>query len=63
MDKTENLNKCVENSKLWSIINKLKKAHPNKQFNMTPEQRFNLCNYINGKPFNAKLLREFIKNA
>lgn len=63
MNKTENLNKCVENSKLWSIINKLKKAHPNKEFNMTPEQRFNLCNFISGKPFDAKILREFIKNA
>ena len=63
MNKTANSNDCTQNSKLWNIINKLKKAHPNKQFNMTPQQRFNLCNYINGKPFDAKLLREFIKNA
>ena len=63
MNKTENLNICVQNSKLWTIINKLKKAHPTKQFNMTSEQRYNLCNYINGKPFDAKLLRNFIKNS
>ena len=63
MNNIANSNDCVQNTKLWNIINKLKKAHPNKSFNMTPLQRFNLCNYISGKPFDAKLLREFIKNA
>lgn len=56
-----NTNICTQNSKLWHLIYKLQKRNPNKKIILTPEQRLSLCNYMNGKPYNRKILKEFIK--
>lgn len=56
---TYNNNSCVDNSKLWHLINQLEKVRKEKIV-LTSEQRFQLCNYINGKPYNRKILAPFI---
>lgn len=56
---TYNNNSCVDNSKLWHLINKLEKVRKEKIV-LTSEQRFQLCNYVNGKPYNRKILAPFI---
>jgi len=48
------------NAKLWTFINKLKKTNPNKNIVLTPQQIFSICNYMNGKPYDRKILKEFI---
>ena len=53
------MNNCTNNTKLWSFIYKLNKIN-NKKNILTSEERFELCNYINGKPFNKKILNKFI---
>ena len=53
------MNKCTENSKLWHIIYKIEKIKKIK-LNLTPKQRYNLCNFVNGKPFNKKYLQFLI---
>ena len=50
---------CIQNSKLWLTIYKLEKTRKQKIV-LTPIQRYELCNYINGKPYNRKILKEFI---
>jgi hypothetical protein len=52
-------NNCI-NSKLWTFIYKLKKTNPHKKIVLTPEQIFAICNYMNGKPYDRKILQEFI---
>jgi hypothetical protein len=52
-------NPCIQNSKLWLTIYKLEKTRKQKIV-LTPIQRYELCNYINGKPYNRKILKEFI---
>lgn len=54
-----NNNSCVNNSKLWHLINKLEKVRKEKIV-LTSEQRFQLCNYVNGKPYSRKILAPFI---
>lgn len=51
---------CTDNSKLWNFINKLQIYNKNKKLTLTSEQRFSLCNYMNGKPYNRKILKQFI---
>lgn len=53
-------NFCTDNSKLWKFIYKLQKLNPNKKIVLSSEQRFAICNYMNGLPFNKKILKEFI---
>ena len=48
------------NSQLWTFINKLKKTNPHKKIVLTPHQIFAICNYMNGKPYDRKILKEFI---
>ena len=50
---------CIKNSKLWLTIYKLEKTRKQKIV-LTPQQRFQLCNYINGKPYDRKVLKKFI---
>jgi hypothetical protein len=52
-------NRCTEDFKLWRLINNLEKIRKTKII-LTPEQRFSLCNYINGKPYNRNILKKFI---
>jgi hypothetical protein len=52
--------KVTINSKLWNFIYKLKKLNPDKNIVLTPEQIFSLCNYMNGKPYNREILKEFL---
>ena len=52
-------NGCVDNSKLWMLIYKMQKIRGQKLV-LTPEQRFELCNYVNGKPYNKVVLQPFI---
>lgn len=54
-----NNNNCVNNSKLWHLIYKLEKIRKEKIV-LTSEQRFQLCNYVNGKPYSRKILAPFI---
>jgi len=56
----ENSNFCTDNAKLWKFIYKLKKLNPKKDIILTSEQRFAICNYMNGKPYNREILKEFI---
>jgi len=51
---------CIQNGQLWQLIYKLQKTNGNKKIILTPEQRFALCNYMNGKPYNHKVLEPFI---
>lgn len=60
MNTNVNENACMNNSNLWKFIYKLKKLNPKKDIILTSEQRFALCNYMNGKPYNKKILKEFI---
>ena len=54
------MNACTNSSQLWTLIYKLEKLNPGKKIILTSEQRFSLCNYMNGKPYNRKILKEFI---
>ena len=51
---------CTDNAKLWNFIYKLQKYNNNKNLKLTSEQRFALCNYMNGKPYNKEVLKNFI---
>lgn len=51
---------CTQNSNFWKLIYRLKKTNPGKKIILTSRQRFALCNYMNGKPFNREILKEFI---
>ena len=55
-----NQNACIDNSKLWQFIYKLQRTNHNKNLKLTSEQRFSICNYMNGKPYNRKVLKQFI---
>lgn len=55
-----NLNNCTQNSKLWILIYKLQKTNGNKKIILTPDERYNLCNYMNGKPYDRKVLKKWI---
>lgn len=52
---------CTNNSKLWHLIYKLQVTNGNQKIIVTPQERFNLCNYMNGLPYNKKILKRFIK--
>lgn len=54
-----NKNNCENSSKLWHLIYKLQKVRKEKIV-LTSEQRFQLCNYVNGKPYDRKILAPFI---
>lgn len=57
----QGLNDCLDNTKLWHIINQLNKIYK-KKIVLTPQQRFNLCRYCNKKvPFNQNVLNNLIK--
>jgi hypothetical protein len=56
----KNSNFCTDNSKLWTFIYKLQKTNPNKKIVLTSQQRFAICNYMNGLPYNRQILKEFI---
>ena len=51
---------CTNNSKLWNLIYKLQVTNGNKKIILTSQERFNLCNYMNGKPYNKKVIHKFI---
>ena len=51
---------CADNSKLWNLIYKLQIYNKNKNLKLTSEQRFALCNYMNGLPYNKKVLQKFL---
>ena len=51
---------CTQNGQLWQLIYNLQKTNPNKKIILTSQQRFALCNYMNGKPYNHKVLKPFI---
>ena len=55
-----NQNSCIDNSKLWYFIYKLQRTNNNKNLKLTSTQRFSICNYMNGKPYNRKVLKQFI---
>ena len=52
-------NKCTENYKFWRFIYKLEKIR-NEKIILTPIERYNLCNYMNGLPFDRKALQRFV---
>jgi hypothetical protein len=52
---------CLQNAKLWHLIRQLEITNPGKKIVLTPEQRYNLCLYMNGKPYDKKVLAPFIK--
>jgi len=52
-------NGCDESSKLWMLIYKIQKIRGQKLV-LTSEQRFQLCNYVNGRPYNKVVLQSFI---
>ena len=51
---------CTNSGQLWHLIYNLQKANGNKKIILTSQQRFALCNYMNGKPYNHKVLSPFI---
>jgi hypothetical protein len=51
---------CVQNSKFWHFLHRLQKTNPKKKIVLTPAQRYNLCNYMNGKPYSREVLKDFI---
>ena len=55
-----NQNTCTDNSKLWHFIYKLQRTNNNKNLKLTSAQRFSICNYMNGKPYDRKVLKQFI---
>ena len=56
----QGLNNCLDNTKLWHIMNQLNKIYKRKIV-LTPQQRFTLCRYVNEKtPFNKKVLNDLI---
>lgn len=55
-----NCNNCVNNSKFWHLIFRLQITRHNKNLKLTSQQRFALCNYMNGKPYNKNVLQPFI---
>jgi hypothetical protein len=55
----QRVNKCLESAQFWQFIRKLQLANPNVK--MTPQQRFELCKYMSGQPFDRKILAPFIK--
>jgi hypothetical protein len=57
----KNKNNCTTNGQLWHLIYNLQKANGGKKIVLTSEQRFALCNYMNGKLYNRKVLQPFIK--
>jgi hypothetical protein len=59
MSDPNSLNNYAQNAKLWTLILKLEIARKQKIV-LTPEERFNLCNYMNGKPYSRKVLKNFI---
>ena len=46
---------CIENIRIWHIINKINKIKKQNLI-LTSEQRNTLCNYVNKKPFDKKIL-------
>ena len=52
---------CIQNGQLWQLIYDLQKTNRNKKIILTPQQRFAFCNYLNGKPYNRKVIKEFIQ--
>lgn len=56
----QGLNNCLDNTKLWHIMNQLNKIYK-KKIILTPKQRFTLCRYVNENiPFNKKVLNDLI---
>jgi hypothetical protein len=53
------INKCLQNAQFWKFIRKLQLANP--KITITPQQRFELCKYMNGQPFDRNILAPFIK--
>ncbi len=54
-------NECTQNYKFWQFIYKYNKINKTKVV-LTPAERFNLCNYMNGKPYDKKTLQRFISS-
>jgi hypothetical protein len=52
--------RCTDNSKFWLFLYKLQKLNGNKPLLLTDSERFNLCNYMNGLPYDRKVLKRFI---
>ena len=50
-----------QNAQLWHLIRKLEIARGNKKLIVTTEQQYQLCNYMNGKPYSREILKDFIK--
>jgi hypothetical protein len=56
-----NPTQCLENAKFWQFLRKLELTNPDKKIILTPQERYELCNYFNGLPFNRAVLAPFIK--
>jgi len=58
----QNCNQCLESTKLWQFIYKYNTINKTKLV-LNPQQRYQLCLFINGKLFNRKILNSiFQKN-
>jgi hypothetical protein len=60
MNNNNNSNFCTIDPNFWTFLYKLQKINGNKKIILTIQERFNLCNYMNGKPYNKKVLKKFI---
>jgi hypothetical protein len=57
----QQVNQQCQSSQLWKLIHKLKIARKNPNLVVTTEQQYQLCNYMNGKPYDRQIIKEFIK--
>ena len=55
-----NQNPCTENAAFWHFIRKLQITRKNNKLVLTSVERTNLCNYMNGQPYNKQAIRKFI---
>jgi hypothetical protein len=55
-----NMNNCTDNARFWNLIYSLQKTRKTKNLNLTSQQRFALCNYMNGRLYDKKVLKQFI---
>ncbi len=55
-----NQNGCTDNASFWYLIYNLQKTRNVKNLNLTPKQRFALCNYMNGRLYDRKALKPFL---
>ena len=54
------INQPCNSSQMWHMIRNLQIANKNNNLYLSAQQINALCNYMNGKPYNRKILKEFI---